>query len=345
MKQRVLRLLSLCILLSLPFAGAWGARTIRIKKKNETYSFSKIKENEMLKLSNGFGNITIVQWEKDEIMLERKLTVSAPTEESAQKKLESRVVKTKHIGNSYSFTLESLPQKMPEDTYNLDDEWTVYVPKKKLSYEIKNQYGDVRLAAFFKCNYFRADVSFGDVYIQEVQSGISCNISITHGSLKVDRANKANIRAGYSDVNLGEIDNLSFSVDYGDLDIQKLGSGEGKTTFCEMTIAELERKLNMPSCHYGKVDVTVKDSRFEGVDIATSYSDVKLSLPAKIRTAYDLKAKFGDIKVKSEAHSSVCQKSDVHTGFMSRNAGYIGVDSTPDALIKITTEFADITLR
>ncbi|MCM1516426.1 MAG: DUF4097 domain-containing protein [Paraprevotella sp.] len=346
MKQVTCQLLLVCALVCMPFTGAWGADAMKTKEKKETFRFSKIKENAVLKLSNDFGKITIVHWDKNEILLERKLTISASTMERAAKKVESRMVKQEQVGNVYSLVLEYLPVELPKDNYNMEDEWMLYVPNNKLSFEIRNRFGDVNFTDRLKCRQLEVNVEFGGVYILEMQVEDACNVKVSHGSLNIGKSNKATVKTDFSNVDIEHVGRLDFSDNFGNMHVKRMDTGNGKLSFSKFTVDSLKEKMVISSCQHGEIGVTIADGKsFGGLDINSAHTDVNLLLADKMNARYDLKAKFGDIKVKVGVHSTHRQESDVETGFVSSNSGYIGSDSMAKAQINIRTEHAGITMR
>ena len=347
MKQVTCQLLLACALMCMPFTKAWGSNAMKTKEKKETFRFGKIKENAVLKLSNDFGKITIAHWDKDEILLERKQTINASTMERAERMIESRIVEQKQTGNVYSFVQKkSLHTNTEQDNCSMKDEWMLYVPKDKLSFEIKNRFGDVNLTDRLNCRQLEVDVEFGGVYILEVHAEDECNVKVAHGSLNIGKANKARVKTDFSNADIVQVGRLDFSANFGNMDIRHMGSGNGNLSFSNFNVASLEKKMVISSCQHGKINVSLADGKsFDGLDINSTHTDIHLFLADKMSAHYNLKAKFGDIKVRANAHSTHRQESGVDTGFVSSNSGYIGSNSRSKAQINISTEHAGITMR
>lgn len=334
-------------LICMPFTGAWGSKALKTKEKKETFRFGKINENAVLKVDKNFGKVTIAHWNKDEILLERKLTVSASTMAQAEKMLESRKVKQKYAGNTYSFVLEALHVENKQGNCNMEDEWMLYVPQGILSFDIKNRFGDVNFTDRLKCGQLAVDVEFGAVYILDVQVEDACNVRVTHGSLDIGKANRVTVKTDFSNVDIEQVGKLDFSSNFDDMDVKHLDTGNGTLSFSKFTVAALEKQMAIPSCQHGDISVTLANGKsFAGLDINSAHTDVNLFLADKMSARYDLKAQFGDIRVKAGGvHSTHQQESGVKTGFISNNSGYIGSNSMAKTQINIRTEHADITMR
>lgn len=343
MKHLTSRILLLCLLACIPVVSAWSNESIASQEKKETFRFSKIKANATLKLSTDFGNLTITQWDKDEILLERKQTISASTAERARKKIESRVVKTKHVGNIYSMELETLPGKLPKDNYNMEDEWTVYVPQNKLSFDVKNKFGNVTLANDIRCPSLAISVEFGNVYLQKVQAEKNCVLEVKHGLLNVDQVTKAKVQTSFTNVYINQADVLEFSVSFGNLDVKKLVCGTGKSEHSNLYFSSLECGLQLTKCTYGNANVTLANAKtFEGLTIDSGFTDVYLSLADKIHAGYQLESKFGNVHVGASAHNTFEQEGDHTTGFTTVKRGYLGETSDPKAKIAVAAQHGNI---
>lgn len=347
MKQQTSRLLWLLLLTIVPFATVWSSNSIVTKEKNEQFRVGKIKANSVLKLSNDFGNITITQWDNNEILLERKLTVSAPTAEKAEKKIESRTLKPRYFGNNYSFELQYVSsEETSEGKCNVDDVWTVYVPRDKCSFEITSKFGDVTFTDNFRCTYLKANVNFGAVHIPEIQADDRCNIDIKHGSLKIGRVNRATLHTGFTDVDIARADELNFSLSFGNITVRQLDRGTGETSFSDLTIASLNRSLELLKCGHGKVNVTLGNAKtFENLSANSSFTDVNLFLPEKLRAAYNIEASHGNIKIKFPVFRTYTQEGSAGNKFLSKSSGFLGPVSTPKAHIDISVNHANVTLK
>lgn len=345
MRHFTSRILVLGLLACIPLVAAWSAESLVSREKKETFRFSKIKANATLNIGTEFGSLTIVPWDKDEILLERKQTVKASTAENARKKIESRVVKTKIMGNTYYMELETLPGNLPKDTYNMEDDWTVYVPKNKLSFDVRNRYGNVTFTNDLRCPFLTVDVEFGNVYLLKVQAEKFCLLQVKHGVLNIDRINRATLQAPFTNVCINQAEELKFSVSFGNLDVKRLGRGTGKSEHGNLYVSSLEHGLWITECKYGWANITLSNAKaFEGLTINSSFTNVNLSLADKICAGYQLESKFGNVYVDSHAHNTYEQEGGPYTGFTTVKYGYVGGTSEPKAKIVIKAEHGNISV-
>ncbi len=334
--------------------------------KNETFHFTNISENAVLKLSNDFGDITIVHWEKDEISFHRKLTISASTAENAQKKLESRVLKYKQSGNVYSFVLEFPYVRLNKDSYDIDDEWVICVPKDKVSFDVTHRYGGVNFTKSFRCKSLKAKVQFGDVNVREVQANEGCHIDVVHGAINLQKANNVTMNSSYSKVEIGQVDTLSIKSNFDTVNIKQLSIGNGQLSFCEFTAASVEKGLLIPKCSHGSVSATLSNRKeFRYLLVRGSHTPINISFTDKISARYSIENRYGNINLKSGAHSTHQQDGGTTNGFTSINSGYVGNETkananaythshtydvdrnrniSKSAQITLSTEHADITM-
>lgn len=345
MKPFVNRLLCLCALACIPFVAAWSSESIVTKEKKEVFRFSNIKANSVLKVSLDCGDLTIAQWNKDEILLERKQTVNASTAEGATKKLESRVVKTGHRGNVYSIELDELPVRLPKDNFNLNDEWTIYVPQDRLGFDVKNKFGNVIFANDFRCTSLLVNVEFGDVRIPKVKAADS-KIEVKHGTMNIDQINKATLWAPFADVYINQAGVLDYKVSYGKLNVKKLDKGSGESEYSDVKVYSLDRSLVVKKCSYGKADITLTNAKiFEELTINSSFTDVNLTIPDNLRASYDLQTRFGSIKIRTSAHNISGQEGNPVEKFVTQKRGYFGSHAVPKEKITVSASYGDITVK
>lgn len=345
MKPCSFRLLLLCAMACLSFTAARSSKDMYTKERKQTFGYINIKTNEILKLKNDFGPIIIIPWDRDEIVLQRNLSVSARNANDAEEKLNSRKMNVGHRGNTYSFILDTSPTKT--NCTDLRDEWKVYIPKDKLSFDIKNSFGDVNFMNSIKCEQLNIHVGFGKISMDgEMQVNDKCSITVEHGGLNIGKINKATLKTAFTEIDIKEVGTLDFAVEYGKMNIRQMGIGKGKTSFTNSVVYSLKKNLDVSSCEHGKFEVTLTDKKsFGGLSIISSFSNVSLNLAKKISAHYELKSHQGNIKINTEVHSTHQQERDVNNDFVSKNIGYIGNNSAPKAEIKVSAEFADIKLN
>ncbi len=344
MIQITRKLMILCLLLCIPFAGAYSKETKKTATKNETFHFSNISEDAVLKLSNDFGDITIVHWEKDEISFHRKLTIGASSAENAQKRLESRVLKYKQSGNVYSFTLEFPNVRLNKDSYDINDEWIICVPRDKMSFDITNRYGGVNFTKNFRCKSLKTFIQFGNVNIREVHSDKGYYIDVAHGSVNLQKANNVTLKSGYSRIEMGQVDTLSVKSNFDTVNIKQLATGFGQLSFCNFAVASLEKKLVISKCSHGSVSATLSNGKeFQWLQVSGSHTPIDISFSDKINARYSITNRYGNINLKSGAHSTYQQEGGTDNGFTSHNNGYVGngVKANANAYTHANTHDAD----
>lgn len=344
MKTFTCQLLLAIALIGLPFASLKG-KALQEQEKKETFVFKSVKKNGLLRLNKDFGNITIVLWDKDEIRVERVQTIAASTAENAKKKLESRMVKQEKGGGVYTLKLEC---KHTQDNgeYRIEDIWTVYVPKDRLSFDVQNRFGDIIFPDGLKCAGLDSEVSFGTIFIKDVQASEHCTLTVQHGALDVEKANMLTVKTKHSNVKIGQVDELNFSHQFDTVNIDCLKNGSGTSKFTSFTLRTLECKLDLVDCKHDTANIGVGDSRsFEGLTVKAQHSNIHLLLGKKLSARYALQTKFGDVDVQADIHSQHRQKEEWESNFVSMDIGYVGSDANAKAKIDVTTTFSHITMK
>lgn len=346
MKNLLFKLFLICALIGLPSISVQGKGAVKTKEKKEVFTFSNIKDGATLKLKNSFGDINIIYWDKDQIRLDRKLSVSAPTIQGVEEILNKRVVKQSSSGNVYSLVLEMLGGGGSFSCNNLDDNWTVYIPKGKLSFDVTSKYGNINFPEDVKAQLINVSLRHGDLRMKSVHTEDRCDVNVEFGNICISEANRLILIAKYTDVELGHIDRLTFRAAHGNFDIKRLRRGDGTLSFTEFNLSSMEQELNVSKCQYGGVNIHVTNAKgFEELQLYAEHTPVKLFLPKQLNASYSLQARHGSVKLIPGMHSTVSLEGGYKDHFICTEEGYIGNDPHATPRIRLRTEFADVKVK
>lgn len=306
------------------------------------FTFSNIKDGTTIKLKNDFGDINIIYWDKDKIMLDRKQSICASTLSEAEEMINSRVVKHSFSDNVYSFVLERADTHGSIGGYNIEDTWTVYVPKGKLSFDVASTYGNINFPEDVRAYCIKVSLRHGDLRMENVQTVNKCYVNVEFGNVRIGEANDLIVTTKYTDADLGQIDSMGLQAAHSDIGIRRLRTGYGTLSFTELKLGSLERSLNISKCRYGGINVHVTDGKkFEELLVFTEHTPIKIFVPKQFNARYMLQALHGSVKLAPGMHSIVSRKNK----FICVEKGYIGNNPNAKPHIQISTEFKDIRMK
>jgi hypothetical protein len=167
----------------------------------------------------------------------------------------------------------------------------------------------------------KIDNKYGDIYMENNSADIK--ISLSNGSLKanilnsasslilsfcdatINKINKGKIEASFSEVVIGESDNLSISSVSGRFELKQAGkihtdsrrdkfffgkliSLDGDSYFTDFRIEELKNELNMIT-KYGSLNADLVDKGIAAITLNTSYTDINLSFDPLVSYNLDIR--------------------------------------------------------
>jgi len=366
MKKLKYNLLILLVLQVLIAAKPVQAENFEAKK--EYHKNYPVTANTSLDITNKYGDITIKDWDKNEISIDVIIKVTSSTKEKAEKKIKNiDVVFTEENGtikavteidenfnNNAIFTINVIDSNSKNQSFSID--YVINMPKD-LKLKLKNKYGDIfinniqgKSTIVLKYGNLKANKMMFD------DSKPLSTISLAYSDANIINSNWIEMTADYSDISIDNNTALILASKYSDIkvgksvavvcnskyDDYKLGNiGNFVTTskYTDFKIDELADKFDV-DCDYGDIKVKVMKSDFTKIKIITKYTDV--SIPLSKNSNYTIKGniKYGDIKLNSGFEK--LNKSD--ESFETIVDGVFGKDGSQKATITIRSEYGDIDL-
>ena len=250
-----------------------GGKYTKEKTYHEEFS---VNADAMLKIDNSYGNLDIVTWNENRIVIDITITTNGNNEEKVQKKLDG--ISVEFESNSNLVSAETIFNKK-SSWWNWNSSSNVnmtinYVIKMPITNQVDldNDYGNINLdklegRANISCDYGKvttkellADnntINFDYTqksYFEFIKSG---KINADYSGFTVAKANALEIHSDYSNSVVEIVEDISYNCDYGTIKIEKVNnvSGNGdylttvlgdvyKTVLIMLTVQELKSVLN-----------------------------------------------------------------------------------------------------
>lgn len=293
----------LCFWLVLMFLSPErGAAQIYTDRKVRNF---KVAENATVNVSNKYGKVHMVTWDKDSVRFEIDLRLSANSYQKMDKQ-------RKNIGFKFSGTTANVVAQtvfinkggiisdfvdayMPSDQVSID--YMVYVPKN-IKLKIENKFGDIYLDDYH--GDLNVVLSNGDMKANELTGAPVLNLSSSKAV--ISSISNGKIIASYSDIEVFSYSGLTLetkssvvNLDKGkDIDINSkrdkyslavINDIEAEGYFSHFNVDQLTSELNC-GLKYGDVRVRNISERFSFINIESEYSDVDLFF--NTNTTYNL---------------------------------------------------------
>lgn len=294
--KNILRIFFFITAVTIPFLLS---AQVYSEKREQGKSF-KLKSGTSVLVSNKYGNVNVLPWEKDSVRIEVSI--------SAQSKQASKVVKilstidcemiatansisarTVFYDNSATFWKDvvSYAGQVINTSNNLQINYTVYMPVTN-DIKIENKFGNV----YMDSHSGNADitVSNGDLQARDFNGGLK--LKLEFGSASFQDAGKAQLSINYSDLTARRINKLNLNSRSSTIDIEETGAIElvssrdklvvkssnsvsGEASFSRIRINELEAMCTM-NTKYGELRLNSIARDFRNINVKSEYTDVFL---------------------------------------------------------------------
>jgi hypothetical protein len=318
--------------------------------------------NTTLNIENKFGDVVIQTWDKDQIMIDVKITVNHPSQEKAQKYLDQ-------IDVSFSENGALVSAKTVIDNNFSFSGWGGDSKKFRIDYDIKmpassalalvNKYGNTDIDELH--GQVVLDVKYGDINAGKLTRGNVKplnSISLAYGKASIDEAgwldmnlryvgnftiDKAQallIDSKYSKLELGEVSSIVADSKYDNLKIDKINNLVLENAYTNVKISELTKKLTY-SGSYGSFEIETIPAGFESLETDTRYLGVRLGIDEEASYNLEAKLSYGSLKYNEDKFKN--QKRIIESN-TTEIAGTIGDNSNPEAKVKVSSAYGTVKL-
>lgn len=276
------------------------------KKKQYSKSYS-ISANDLISLTNKFGQLKINTWNKSEVKVDVSITAEAGTDERAQLILDNINI---------------------SDGKNSDG---VYF---KTTIKNINSRGN-RVERNEKTS-FRVDY---EVYLP---AGNPLSAANEFGSTSIgDHTGETSIISKFGSVKAGKLSNTKkIEIEFGSMVLESMNNGKLVVKFSSVDVQNTSGSLDVVIEHSSaklKLDNDVKDLK-----VKNSFSPLILDVPTNFNASFDIHTSFAKLKNSTGfAINKEGDEKDRGPKFDFDYSGKAGNGATP---VKVRTEFGDVTI-
>lgn len=293
------------------FTGTVAQAQTYTKKKEVSRSF-KAPSGTAVQITNKYGNINVVPWQKDSVRVEVSMTVQGKQLAKVDKIISSIDfemlsfgnyinVKTYFRDNQATFWKDvvSYAGQVINTSNDLQIDYIVYMPSD-LDLKIDNKFGNV----YMDSHSGKADIKIANGDMQGRDFTNTLKLNVEFGSASLQKVTEGDFIINYAELSLTEIGNLSLSSRSSTLDIEKAKSVEissqrdkltikscsvitGDVSFSRIKIGELGQSVSLNS-KYGEFKVNSADKNFRSIRLDSEYTDILIYLDASSGVAVDL---------------------------------------------------------
>lgn len=302
--------------------------------KAQTYSDRKVacyqvNEKTSVEVSNKYGKIHVITWDKDSVRFEVDMRISASSKEKLQKMKNNISVefaaskffvigKTnfKNVGSKIGDFVEAY---IPSNQVSIN--YMVYVPKR-INLKIDNKFGDIYLDDFngvldlklsngdLKANKISGNplisLSSGGATINSINSG---RILISYSDLRIKQAVRVDIESRSSRIVIDDGTNVKMDSRRDKINMISVDNFSGSGYFTSIEIGELKKEFRA-SLKYGSLTVDHVDNNFTFFNANSEYADIELFFDRNTAYYIDI-AHHNDVYINLPASLAKVQTKDL----------------------------------
>ncbi|WP_196895977.1 DUF4097 family beta strand repeat-containing protein [Aureivirga marina] len=269
-----------------------------------------VSENNILDVTNSYGNITLNTWDKSEIYIKIIKTIKGDSEKRVNSYFKGISFDFDHRDNKVKAetVINNTGNWFSSGKISMQIDYIIQAPKSIIA-DLENEYGNILIGELN--NNTKIQCAYGNVSAENLNGTLNkIKLEYSNGStidfvnelelhtdysnISVEKANFINLNSDYSNIKIDEIKDIDFNIDYGNLVIKDLRIAKGNSEYTNLGIGNVNKSLNVV-LSYGAIKVKNISKDFLNVNLRTEYSGVKLEFPEDISFAFDLFTEYANI--------------------------------------------------
>lgn len=354
--KKGLRLLFLLI----PFLGFSTVGPIKgkIEKSRTIKKEFKVNADALVNVSNKFGNLDVVTWSENRVVMEITIKVNGNNESKLIQQLEN--IDVQFANSSSEVSAKTVINKTSSgwwagnnNNVNYEINYKVKMPVTN-SVNFENDYGSISLnelkgKANINCDYGKIiignlnhpDNSINIDYtsnssIEFMNGG---NINADYSGFTLAMAKQINLNADYTSSKFENIEKLQFSCDYGSVEVKNGNHISGAGDYLTMKFGNIYKNIKIEA-DYGGIKIDKMMKGFSAVELKADYTGIKVGLDPEAEYRFNIITSYGGLDYQ-EGQLQFEKKIVKNT-----SSSYEGYSKNPASasMIRIETSYGGINL-
>ncbi|MCF6296503.1 MAG: hypothetical protein L3J08_00720 [Flavobacteriaceae bacterium] len=348
----------LLLLLFIPLVGMAtpNPKEGKYKKSKTINKEYRVNANALLKISNKYGNVDVISWNENRVVIEVKITVNGDNQDKVISRLES--INVNFEANNSMVYAKTLIEKLSSSWFNWNNsninyqiDYKVKIPITNNVYLI-NDYGTISLnelkgKAKINCDYGK--IIIGDLLHSDNNINMDYTknstiefmndgqINADYSSLTIGKAKNINLSADYSTIVFENIEGLKFNCDYGKVQVDNGNHIIGNGDYLSMRFGKIHKTLKINN-DYGNIHVEKLMKGFKNVDIYTDYTRIKIGLDSSASFNFTVKLNYARFNLDG---NNVNYTKKIIKNTSKYYEGYVNQDNS-GATVKIVSEYGSV---
>ena len=281
----------LLVLFLIPLSIYASDKKGKITKTKTINKEFPVNKDATMHVINKYGNIDIVTWTENRIVMDITITTNGNDKEKVEKRLED--IDVVFDANSSNVSAKTVIKKIAKS-------WSLWGNKNKVNIEINYKiklpvtnnvdlsmdYGGINLDKLegrskIDCDYGRLNIGellntdndinvdyTGNSNIEFMKDG---SINADYSTVHIEKTGVVRLNSDYSEISFGSLIDLEYNCDYGSLKIKDGGNLNGTSDYMNASIDKLSgaSKINLS---YGTLKIKGLDQDFKSLKIESNYA-------------------------------------------------------------------------
>jgi hypothetical protein len=352
-------ILTLCIVPALVFGNNNSNLSGKYTKEKTINKEFTVNPDATFKVDNSYGNVDVVTWDENRVVIDITITTSGNNEEKVQKKLDQIDVLFERSPSQVSAKTFFNKGKSKswwnwgDSNVNMKINYVVKIPITN-SVDLSNDYGNINLDkleghAKISCDYGKIttkelmadnnNISFdytNHSYFEYIKSG---KINADYSGFTIGKTNGLTIVADYSKSVVEIAEDISYNCDYGSLTIDKVNNVTGNGDYLSTKIGDVYKNIDVKA-DYGSLKIGNMTENAGDISIESDYLKITIGHSSAYNFDFDIDLEHASLR---DSEGLEFTKEKVESGD-KYYAGYHGKAGSGNT-IKISSDFGSVTFK
>lgn len=314
-----------------------------------------------LTVDNSYGNIDIVTWTENRIVIEVLIRTNGNDEDRVQEKLDN--IDVEFSGSASLVVAKTIFKDRKNSSWSwwgknnnnvhMEINYTIKMPISN-SVDLNNDYGGITLNelkgnAKINCDYGQINIgklmaennylNFDYTKNSTINYMKSGKINADYSGFTLDKVDYLELNADYTNSEVNEVESINYNCDYGKLRIGKVSKLIGRGDYIPLRIEVLTGSLNV-NTDYGSVTVERMKSSVKDVTINSDYAGIKLYFDSDASFNFYIDLSYANLN--GEEDLEILKTSKDYTS--KTYSGFYGKKDS-GTMININSNYGGVTLE
>ncbi|WP_289040814.1 hypothetical protein [uncultured Zobellia sp.] len=311
----------------------------------------------LLKVNNSYGNVNIISWNENRILIEVHIKTNSNNEEKAQEKLDgisvdfeaskSIVSARTNIDNNNSRWRWNWGKS---NNVNMQINYTIKLPVKN-NVDLDNDYGSISIDrvdghAKINCDYGRLDIgelrgrnnqlNFDYTTKSTISFINSGKISADYSGFHIEKAGDLIISADYTNGSVAQMKNLQYNSDYGKIEIAEVNNIQGTGDYINVQLGTVHGNVDIVA-DYGSLKIANMAQDAGNMQLRTDYTGVKIGYDPNYHFNFEIKTSYSGVSGKDDFEINISEEKNTSRFYK----GYYGSNNSGNS-VSISSDYGGV---